>query len=485
MSLRDLTHRTRATGRCRPGADPRDRGSAMVITLMMLALVTALSTTVTVVTIDNLQGSRRAQAAGAALGAADAGVAQAMSYLRNNGVRDLKCKADDPPTSSRCTAAWGSGNRTTVTLPGMSGQVYEAWIEAVRPFPTNDPGLYKIHSVGTAAGPASREVVTEVSVTKSDVPQGIFARTISGGGSASVTRESVFSTGCVYDRSKIAMVEGQLDVAHGIPIGVHSSEIITESNGSGQYCPETKKPIHTASKPCNTDYPYDHDKLGGALGSSCEGAATAYPEYYGTRDLDGDGSVDVKGSYLKDEAALLELFDLKKPALSQSQMDQLKALASAQGNYWTTSKTLNGSGVGWTSPDEPNAVMYFDLGATDPGGTVDLNDITGFGRALNLSATAAACTTRSLVIVIDGGNAKLNSNQQLAAALFLTSGAPHGQVIKANGTSNYVGTVYADSINLIGNTDFSLDECFMDNQSPALMDFTLGNYQELDRRLDN
>lgn len=472
MSLRDLMRRNAMPGR-RAG-EPHDRGSAMVITLMVLALVTALSTTVTVVTIDNLQGSRRAQAAGAALGAADAGVAQAMSYLRNNGVRDLKCEADDAPTSTACQAAWGSGNPTTVTLPGMSGQVYEAWIEAVRPFPTNDPGLYRIHSLGTAAGPASREVVTEVSVTNSDVPQGIFARTISGGGSASVTRESVFSTGCVYDRSKIAMVKGQLDVAHGIPIGVHSSQIITESNGSGQYCPTTKKPIHSAAKPCNTDYPYDHDILGGALGTSCEGAATAYPKYYGSRDLDGDGSIDVKGSYIRDEAALMELFNLKKPALSQSQMDQLKALASVQGNYWT-------SDTGWTSPDEANAVMYFDLGATDPGGTVDLNDIVGFGRAPNLSATSPSCTTRSLVIVIDGGNAKLNSNQKLVASLFLTSGAPHGQVIKANGTSNYIGTVYADSVNLIGNTDLSLDECFMDNQSPALMDFTLGNYRELDR----
>ena len=44
---------------------------------MVLALVTGLSTTVAVVTINNLQSSMSAQQAGSALNAADAGVAQA------------------------------------------------------------------------------------------------------------------------------------------------------------------------------------------------------------------------------------------------------------------------------------------------------------------------------------------------------------------------------------------------------------------------
>ncbi len=129
-----------------------------------------------------------------------------------------------------------------MTLPGSVRPVLPVWIEAVRPFPTNDPGSYRIHSTGTAAGPASREVVTDVSVTTTPVPKGIFARTINGGGDASVARESIFSTGCVYNRSKIQM--SGTDVAYGIPVAVHSSQIITDSNGSGQYCPTTNKPIH-------------------------------------------------------------------------------------------------------------------------------------------------------------------------------------------------------------------------------------------------
>lgn len=466
------SHPTRpASWRSQP--PPRDAGSALVMTLMVLALVTALSTTVAVVTIDNLQGSWRAQQAGAALGAADAGVAQAMSYLRNNGVRDLACTSATP-TATGCNQPWGSANPKKVTLPTTAGQAYQVWIERVLPFPSNEPGTYRIHATGTASGEASRTVVTDVEVATTEVPKGIFARSISGGGNAAVTRESVFSTGCIYERSKIQMNTTEMDVAYGIPVGVHSSQIITDSNGSGQLCPTTKKPIHSAAKPCNTDYPNDQDSLGGGLGTSCGSVQTKYPDYYGARDLNGDGSNDVNGSYIRDDASLFKLFGITSPALSQSQMEQLKMIAQSQDNYWTKA-------TGWTSPDEANAVMYFDLASTDAGGLVDLNDISGFGRAANLSADATACSTRSLVIVIDGGNAKLNSNQELAASLFLTSSAPYGQIKKANGTSNFIGTIYADAVNLVGTTNLSLDECFLDNVSPALLDFSVSAYRELDR----
>lgn len=458
--------------------EPIDHGSAMIITLMVLALVTALSTTVAVVTINNLQGSWRAQQAGAALGAADAGLAQAMSYLRTNGVRDLKCTAATPAPTA-CTEPWGSANPTLVSLSGSSGQAYKVWIEAVRPFPANDPGTYAIHSIGTAAGPASREVVTEVKVTTTDVPKGIFARTIRGGGAASVARESIFSTGCVYNRSKIQMTG--TDIAYGIPVAVHSSQVITDSNGSGQYCPTTNKPIHAAAqgtKPatiCNTDYPYDQDILGGSLaGTPCESTETTYPSYYGAQDLNGDGSTDVEGSRIKDDATLFKLFGIRSPALTQSQIDQLKIIAQSQGNFWTQHD-------GWSSPDEANAVMYFDLGATDAGGVVNLNNVLGFGRVANLSAADPQCDTRSLIIIVDGGNVRLNSNQELTASVFLLSGAPHGQVYKANGTSQFIGTLYADTVNLVGTADLSMDACFLDNVSPALLDFSLGNYRELDR----
>ena len=463
----------------RVAAEPRDSGSALVITLMVLGLVTALSTTLAAVTIGNLQASVSAQRAGSAVNGADAGIAQAMAYLRNNGVRALAC-------SPTCAAnPWGNqASPASVTVAGTAGQAYRAWIEPLAAFPANDPGRYLIHSTGTASGgAASREVSAEVSVTKTKVPQGVFARSINGGGDASVARESIFSTGCVYNRSKIQM--SGVDLAYGIPVAVHTSQIITDSTGTGQYCPTTSKPIHRAKpqyespQPCNADYPYDQDRLGGSLSSTgCVGTQTAYPKYYGQQDVDGDGSVDVDGSLVKDDATLFALYGIRTPALTPAQLDQLRMTAQSQGNYWTRSASNT-----WTSPDEANAVMFFDLAQADPGGTVDLNDVAGFSRSgsANLAAGDAACPAKSLVIVVQGGNVKLNSNQQLFASVFLTSGSPYGQVFKANGTSDFIGTLYADTVNLTGTANVSIDECFLANASPALLDFTITNYREIDR----
>ena len=117
--------------------------------------------------------------------------------------------------------------------------------------------------------------------------------------------------------------------------------------------------------------------------------------------------------------------------------------------------------------------MFFDLTAEPTGDrTVNLNDITGFGRARNVLANSPDCTTRSLTIVIQAGNATLNSNQQLAASLFLTSTAPYGQVSRANGTADFIGTIFADTVNMVGNVDFSTDTCFLSNVSPALLGVT-------------
>ena len=130
--------------------------------------------------------------------------------------------------------------------------------------------------------------------------------------------------------------------------------------------------------------------------------------------------------------------------------------------------------------------MFFDLTkGSDLGGTVDLNRIndTMFGRAAGLDDTSPLCPARSLMIVVDGGNVKINSNQRMYASLFLTSSAPYGQVVKANGTADFIGTIYADRVNLVGNFDASMDECFLANTSPALLDFRLGSYREDDRGL--
>ncbi|MDX6239965.1 MAG: hypothetical protein QOG10_4780 [Kribbellaceae bacterium] len=443
-----------------------DEGSALIVTLMVLAVVTALTTTVAAVTINNLGSSVKAQQAGSALNAADAGVAQAMTYLRNSGVGGInKC-------SPTCTTAipWGSQSvPATATVAGIAGQVYAAWIEPIAKFPANDPGLYRIHSTGTAKGSASRAVTADIQTTKTTVPLGIVATRVDGAGGVTLTNESIFSSGCVSSRKKVTLTG--FDAAYGgIPAGVHTSDLITEAQVCGK-----KAGIHGSSA-CDTAYKFDQDSDGGSLlGTGCAATQTGYPTYYAPKDLNGDGSLDVDGSFVRDDASLQKLFGFTNPALSPSQLENLRSIAQSQGNYWTSSS-------GWTSPDERQAVMYFDLTkGTDLGGEVDLDKIIGFGRDPGLLASNAACDDRSLIIIIEGGNARLNSSRQLVASLFLTATAPNGRINKVNGGSTFVGSMWADTINFAGSADLSLDECFVNNLAPGLLGLTQTSYREVDR----
>lgn len=457
-----------------PGAtEPSDRGAALLITMMVVALVVVLGTTIMNVTVNNLGAARRSQDAALALDAADAGVAQALAYLRHSGVHALAC-------SPTCAAnPWGNSAAPATETILPTGQSYAAWIEQLNAPAGPEPGRYRIHSRGLG-GAGVRAVEVDVALGSiSSLPLGVFARSVNGGGTATVTRESIFSTGCVYNRSRIAMAAGDIDAAYGIPVAVHSSRYISESNGNNQNCAVSSKVIHKTG-PCNVKYPHDQDVQGGSLtspSSSCAGTQTGYPTYYAPRDLNGDGTIDVDGSWLRDDTSLRALFGIRTQPFTPAELDDLRATARSQGSYFT-------SASGWTSPNpavNPHAVLFFDLAQANPGGTVDLNDITGWGRDAALDAGSAECLDRSLLIVVDGGNAKLNSNQRLAANLVLTSSAPYGEVLKANGTASFIGTIYADTVNLVGTLDLSLDACFMSNPSPSLLVATQGSYREIDR----
>jgi hypothetical protein len=130
------------------------------------------------------------------------------------------------------------------------------------------------------------------------------------------------------------------------------------------------------------------------------------------------------------------------------------------------------------TPQNPNAVLFFDLS----GQTVDLSPLgSSMWARARLSATDPLCIDASLMIVVVGGNAVLNSNSQLAASLYLASAAPNGYLQKSNGTANHVGLLYADTMDLAGNFNVSLDGCYLANMPPGLFDVTPGHYRELDR----
>ena len=450
--------------------EPRDRGAALILTLFATTLVMIVGTTILTVTVNNLRTTRLSQDSASALDAADAGLAQASAHLRTYGVGAIACSPD-------CASGYGSeDNPTSVSIPG--GAAYEVWVEAKAPLPANNPGRYVIHSTGTA-GDGRRTIEAEVAIGTRPLglPLALFAKSFHGGGNGAVFQESILTTGCVWSRKHINI--SGTDVAYKIPAAVHSAQHISTSNAANRNCGPSNGSIHPPACPSDTDFRFDQDAAGGPLEStSCSDAVTSYPDFYKPRDLDGDGSVDVDGSWIRDEKALRTLFSIPEKPFTDTQLDTLRAVAKTTNTYFTTASYTSGQIPDW-SEAAPHLVVFFDLEG-QPGNQrlVDLKDLDGWTRP-----TGSACPVQSLVIVIVGGDARLNGTHDMVANLVLTSGAPYGYVFKANGTANMIGTIYADQIDLTGTVDISLDDCFVQNLSPSLVDttLTLTNYREIDR----
>ncbi|MDO9496110.1 MAG: hypothetical protein Q7J48_10445, partial [Nocardioides sp.] len=256
--------RTPAPPRPPAAAPSPDRGSALVITLMVMALVAVLTTTVLSVTINNLGSTRRSQEAARALDAADAGVTQAMAYLRSAGTRGLAC-------APACTDnPWGSqATPMQQQVVGSTDQSFAAWIDPLASGSAREK-RFRITSRGLS-GDGSRLVQVDVTLTLRDLglPLGIFARSVSGAGTPDLDSISIFTTGCVWNRSKIGF-SGSSDAAYGIPPAVHSSKVITDSNGNGSSTCSSNdsRRIHkVAADSCRAEsdeFRWDQDSLGGA-----------------------------------------------------------------------------------------------------------------------------------------------------------------------------------------------------------------------------
>jgi hypothetical protein len=242
---------------------------------MVMALVAALATTVAMLSIRNLQSARLSQQGGVAVNAADAGVAQAVSYLRANGVHDL-CPRRPSTTgglqSSTRASIWprNSASPASQRPSGCPGQPYSVVIVTGAAYPTNGSGSYTVYSQGVGAERAARLVAADITVTGGGTPKGssYFGHAILGSGNVNVY-QSVFTTGCVYNRAHITVHTQDpnglpLRDAYGLPPAFHSAQIITDDNGTNVNCSRTIKAIHNTDA-CAPNQPFDQDVLGGPL----------------------------------------------------------------------------------------------------------------------------------------------------------------------------------------------------------------------------
>jgi hypothetical protein len=436
---------------------------------MVMALVAALTTTVATLSIRNLQSARLSQQGGVAVNAADAGVAQAVSFLRANGLHDL-CPAPtfhNPPAPDfnkgfdLATQSCVTGLSAATQVPG---QPYRVVIVTRAAYPTNGAGQYTVYSKGVGAGQASRLVAADVTVTGGGAPRGssFFGHEIRGAGNIQV-RQSIFATGCVYNRGSIKMNEDpNARDAYGLPPAVHSSGFITD-DGVNSGCSRSRNSIHNTNV-CAPLQPFDQDVIGGPLPAT-SACVTSRPPNVPTAIWDRYYPV-AEGSRISSAQRLLSLFDLKDPALDQADIDRLRIVAKSQGpeNYRTTTSSSD-----VVRPSGAQAVLFYDL--TVAGGSVNLGNIQGFGYSVG-------CPSRSLVVVVVGGNTTYPSGGPLVASVFVTS---PGMMYSANG-GVLVGSVFADKISLGGNAIVSQEAqtCADSNPSPTLLDFNVTSYRELD-----
>lgn len=452
-----------------------DRGSAIILTMVVLAVLTGLGMTVFALSTDNLGNARRDRQASSALANSEAGVAQAVAYIKNRGIGKLAC-------APNCDAAnpWGESSLDGDAFPSMqvtlaNRETYSVWIETIQPMTPTVAGLYRVRSIGNSGtGPGARTVEVDLQVAPFEFPLAIVADSVQAGGNGSITTESLFSTGCIFKRDKINF-QG-IDPVYGIPAAAHSSQYITDSQATGSSCSATDnknihKPTGSTPKYCNPAYPYDQDRQGGPLtGTTCLGAGGAYPQT----------------SLIANAADLEAQYGFNLDGLTPGQIDQLRTSAREQGFYFTDTSAIPAVLQSDTAAMAyPNPVVFyeFDPSVSSGGRTVDLNDFSDvvYGRATPLAATDAACHSRNVIVVVINGDVRLNSNQTLVASVFAMGPNPYGNVQKANGTSQLIGTLYARSIDLTGTADIDLDACFLANLPGQLLNVEPSAFREVDR----
>jgi len=421
------------------GLRARDEGVAMVTVLLVGVMLLGIGVAAAGMSIANLRNAGRDRVAGSAMGSAEAGIADAISYLRTASATSLNCS---PGCSSN---PWG--NETTpqaVTYPdGGSAEVYITVDQAFAP-PTSMSAVFTIHSDGTAgSGPGRRILEQTVTAEPLSFPIGVYANEIALNGTPQTFQESVFSKECISGRNK--MVFDGTDIYHGIPASAHSAKWISEKNSPCD--PDENDNIHEDDA-CNSAYPYDQDAQGGP-----------------TTDPDCAG-VPGGTSYF-DQAAL----DTYGRPLNANELAVLRATAQSQGQYYQNTTAV-------TPPDPsvyPNAVLFFDVG---PDQTVSIqNELDAYdwdGDCAN--------PVRTLVIVVNNssvgsGGLKLNANADLAGAMFVQTGN-----LAFNGTATWTGTMFSNTISQWnGNATSQLTACFLQNLPAGLMSVTTTTFRELDR----
>jgi hypothetical protein len=222
--------------------------------------------------------------------------------------------------------------------------------------------------------------------------------------------------------------------------------------------------MHNSLQKCNATFPWDQSGSGGDLsGTPCNGLyKRAHGSFYPTTS--------------KFDSTDLATYGYRPRGLTDAQYKALLSQAQSQGTYniatsavSSTLTTLANAGI--TSP-----VLFWD----NQDVALKLSDFPDtFKRPLNQPAT---CTASSVTIVVSGSGNDLNYSGGntapfLSASIFVPDGKITGQ-----GGYNIIGTVFANEIDLGGNPDYYMDQCFASNPPGALLDVKATDWREADSK---
>jgi hypothetical protein len=486
--------------RCRSLRDD-DRGLGVITVVFVMAVISALAVTATSLTVNNLGNARRDRQSLSAMATSEAGVAQAIQRLRTGNLASLTClePAAGASPGSTCTGAgpsWTSAtNPMQVNVDGTAGNCvtskdcFKVWIGTVTPYVPNCPsrhasppgscsGVYRVHSTGVSGnGPGARRLAVDVKVTPYPFPIGVFSeQTMSGNGNVGVHSESIFTNGCMMNRQDdshsgsgtqfewdAANNRPVLDLVYDQPVGAHATgKISSDNNSCGQSIHETST---GAQAKCNTTFKFDQEARGGALtpGDGCYGAYTR-----------SDGTVYPTTSLFT--AQDLQNVGYRPRGLTDAQYDALKEQAQAEGTYNLPIASVASTLTSLAAAGVSSPVLYWDS-AFSSSVSLSSNDLPpAFLRSLDNNAS---CASNSLTIVVTrpdglsytGGN----TEPYLVASIFVPDGTLTGQ-----GGRNIIGTVFAKTVDLGGNPDFYLDQCFASNPPGGTLDAQVINWREDD-----
>lgn len=441
-----------------------DRGIALITVMLVGAVLSGMGIIVVTTTISDMRAANADRTSLRTLDVAEAGVADAISYIRSKGVKQI---------CSTCTTQWNTSNPMVLTYPRGSAQVSIAAINPYKP-PQTRVGRYSITSVGTTTGSGAvgvgqisgkRTVQEIVDVRPLSFPLGVYtASQVNLGGTINMFQESLFSGSCVDSRYKLVMEPGPsgstIDPYYNIPAGVHSTSYITDKNTSCATDPSgaDNQAIHKTAA-CNTNYPADQDSLGAPFpGTTCATADAGYGDY------------DTNGSNFNQQT-FVNTYGFLPRGLSDDDYANLKARAIAAGTYFPA-----GTAVVWPSsftqplsPTDPrfNPVIYVQ--------NQDLTiqgDLNSYAWANDPSCTMSHPT---VVVVVDHGSLNLSSSTNFAGFLFVPDGN-----IKFTGSPTITGTMFSKSLDWSGGSTVGLNECFAANTNGGILNVTKYSWREVD-----